>query len=483
MSWFEVDKDGLRQLQEGKDKSYIPRELLQNAWDEKGVTGVGLTIEPVPGKVAARVRAADDAPEGFYDLTHAWTLFKKTRKRKDPTKRGRFNFGEKEVLAVARWAHLVTTKGTVRFMENGERRRGRTTTQKGSVFTAEIPMTRAEIADAIKATKTFIPPSGIRTTINGEELVAPEQIANIAANLPTEFENTEGQYRQTRRNTTIRVYKPRPGEKPMIYEMGLPIIELEGGDIYHYDIQQRVPMTSDRDNVRPSFLQDVRAEVLNMVGVEELSREEVSERWVTEALEDDRIDPQAVQAVVTKRFGEKVVTMDPSDHRANETAIAEGYTIVPGGSLTGAAWKHVKEAAAIPASSSLFGSIGVEAVPIQKKKWTPQMKRVGRLVERMVSILGQPAAAYEFVRSKAHDGATWDGCTISFNVTRLGRRWFSVDNTDQQVRLIVHELAHRYGGHLDMSYHKTLCCWASVLAFTEPREVTKGITRGLKLNG
>lgn len=34
MSWFEVDKGGLRQLMDGKDKSFILRELIQNSFDE-----------------------------------------------------------------------------------------------------------------------------------------------------------------------------------------------------------------------------------------------------------------------------------------------------------------------------------------------------------------------------------------------------------------------------------------------------------------
>ena len=33
-NWFEVDVKGLRALQEGKDKTFIIRELVQNCWDE-----------------------------------------------------------------------------------------------------------------------------------------------------------------------------------------------------------------------------------------------------------------------------------------------------------------------------------------------------------------------------------------------------------------------------------------------------------------
>jgi len=69
MSWFEVDRDGLRQLLEGRNKSFIIRELVQNAWDESGVTRCDVTLEPIKGNRKARLVVEDDAPEGFYDLT------------------------------------------------------------------------------------------------------------------------------------------------------------------------------------------------------------------------------------------------------------------------------------------------------------------------------------------------------------------------------------------------------------------------------
>ena len=113
MGWFEVSKSGLKQLMEGKDKSYILRELIQNAWDEPGVTTVNVDIAPIMDKRAAMVTVSDDAPEGFYDLAHAYTMFGATRKRKDPSMRGRFNLGEKQVLALARAATIHTTTGTI----------------------------------------------------------------------------------------------------------------------------------------------------------------------------------------------------------------------------------------------------------------------------------------------------------------------------------------------------------------------------------
>ncbi len=71
MSWFEVDRDGLRQLLEDRDKSFILRELVQNAWDEPGVTRCDVALEAIPGKRAARLVVEDDAPEGFYETYFA----------------------------------------------------------------------------------------------------------------------------------------------------------------------------------------------------------------------------------------------------------------------------------------------------------------------------------------------------------------------------------------------------------------------------
>ena len=126
--WLEVNAKGMRQLLAGRDKAFILRELVQNAWDEPGVTEVNVTLKKIPGRAKAELVVDDDAPEGFHDLTHAWTLFAENRKRKDPTKRGRFNMGEKEVLVLCDHASIATTTGCSRKSETSSPRRERTMT-------------------------------------------------------------------------------------------------------------------------------------------------------------------------------------------------------------------------------------------------------------------------------------------------------------------------------------------------------------------
>ncbi|MEK6881391.1 MAG: hypothetical protein AABY22_17340, partial [Nanoarchaeota archaeon] len=107
---FEVDVKGLRQLQEGKPKWFIVRELLQNAMDED-ITQCTIYMRYEYGK--AYITVEDDSPIGFRDLTDAYTLFKDTYKRTDVKKRGRFNFGEKQVLCLADNARIISTTGGV----------------------------------------------------------------------------------------------------------------------------------------------------------------------------------------------------------------------------------------------------------------------------------------------------------------------------------------------------------------------------------
>src|SRR5262249_9225063 len=113
--WFDVDRAGLGKQAEEHGKGRLIGELVQNALDEAGVTQIAVTLARVPGRPLADLTVEDDAPEGFRDLTHAYTLFAESYKRGNPEQRGQFNLGEKMVLAVCESASISTTKGTVTF--------------------------------------------------------------------------------------------------------------------------------------------------------------------------------------------------------------------------------------------------------------------------------------------------------------------------------------------------------------------------------
>src|SRR3990167_3768319 len=139
-SWFEVSKDGLKNLQLRKPKHYVLRELVQNAWDEE------ITVCDVKAaweKGIATLSVEDDSPVGFLHIEDAFTLFAPTRKQADPLKRGRFNLGEKQALAICEEATIQTTTGTVHFSKDG-RVETKSSRSAGSKISVKLKMTKAE---------------------------------------------------------------------------------------------------------------------------------------------------------------------------------------------------------------------------------------------------------------------------------------------------------------------------------------------------
>ena len=84
-SWFEVDRQGLGQLLAGRKKAFALFELFQNAWDQPGTTEVHASLTPIENRPFAKLVVTDDDPNGFADLADAFTLFRHTSKRSNPT--------------------------------------------------------------------------------------------------------------------------------------------------------------------------------------------------------------------------------------------------------------------------------------------------------------------------------------------------------------------------------------------------------------
>ncbi len=233
MTALVVDKKGLAKKLAHKPKVFIVHELLQNAWDEDGVTKVLLRMEMLAGRPVCRIFVEDDSPEGFQDLASVYTLFRDSKKAHDPTKRGRFELGEKLVAATALRMEVVTTKGGI-VIEGDQRTQHRNKLQRGSAVLVDVRMTREEFAEVLADVQKLIPPSNIPTYLNGELLQVRRMCAAFTTTLPTIRSDEEGNLKPTSRKTEVRVYEPLPGETPSIYELGIPVMET--GDQWHYDV-------------------------------------------------------------------------------------------------------------------------------------------------------------------------------------------------------------------------------------------------------
>lgn len=487
MHWFEVDKAGLRQLLGRRGKAAVVLELLQNAWDQN-VTEVTVNLEKTKGSRHVEIRVQDDDPEGFRDLAHAFTLFAPSDKKGQPDKRGRFNLGEKLVLALCDRAEIRTTKGTLTFDRTG-RRRSRVCTTKGTVFTATMAMTVAELEEAIETLRSVINPEGVVTRINGEALVRPKAVARFEARLPTEIADGEGYLKPTVRKAWVEVFAPREGEKAALFEMGVPVVET--GDRWHVNIGQKVPLSMERDNVKQSYLRRLRTVLVNEL-TEYMGGDDWTSGWAKEALEDERISDQAAAAVLKGRFGEKALAFDASDPEANKRAVAQGYRVVHGAQMSKAEWAAarrvglLKPAGQVTPSPKVFSEDpkAKQLRIIERREWTEnETQRIEQLEQISRRLLGEAVHIQLASDPQWPFAACYGRGEMTLNRGRLGRKWFEGPLNEGVLALVLHELAHHYeGDHLSSKYHDAICHLGARLALAvrdEPGLLCDTDTRAL----
>jgi hypothetical protein len=317
--------------------------------------------------------------------------------------------------------------------------------------------------------RRYIP--AITTIINDTPLAARTPVAEIEATLTTERAGEDGILRRGPRKTVVRLYEPLDGAEACLLEMGIPVCFT--GDRFDVDVQQKVPVSLERDGVPLSYLRQVRAATLNAVA-ERLSPEDAAQCWVTDALEHRDTHADAVRSVIAARFGDNAVVYDPSDREANGTAASHGATVVHGGTFGAGAWARIREAQALRPAGAVFptahprsGDATPRAVVV-----TPAMALFKMHIETIAArILQRPvrvAFANDFHQPFA---AWWSGSCITFNVGRLGRRWFEGGLTEAQLDLMLHELGHAdEADHTSARYHAALTRLGARLALLAARE-------------
>jgi len=479
--WFDVDKTGLGKQAEEQGKARLVGELIQNGLDEPGVTQIAVKLA-MAAESLADLTVEDDAPEGFHDLSHAYTLFAPSRKRSNPEARGQFNLGEKLCLAVCTQASICTTKGTVVFdpdqgrIEKEERR------DRGSVFQGRMKMTQEEYVQVCDYLRSLILPDGIAVTFNGDRLLPRKPIHSFQASLETQIANDKGVMRPTVRKTLVSLYEPLQGEVAHLYEMGLPIVETT--DKWHVSIAQKIPLNRDRNNVKPAYLKTVRTLVLNEMHTH-LSEQDANTDWVRQGSSSPDCSGEAITNVLDLRFGEKRASYDMSDPEANKTWVSKGGTLVYGSMLSGQEWKNAKEAGAIQPAGKLCPSPkpynkltdDKNVTIISPDKWTAGMKSIAEYAVFLGKELMQVTVKVTFVNTSSAFLACYGPGDLHFNLFRLGHAWFEGGINEEVDKLLVHEFGHQYSGdHLSGEYHEALCLLAAkikTLALEKPDELRR----------
>ena len=474
--WLSVDLDGMAQvLRRRGDFAWLLYELIQNCWDTQA-TRVDVHVRPIPGRPLVEVTVADDDPDGFRDLAHAYTLYAPSEKKADATKRGRYNVGEKLVLAFCDEASIHTTTGKVIFDGHGRKHTMRGSKRaSGSVFRGLLRLTRAEMETMNEGVKLLLPP--IPTFLNDEPIQTRKPVHRFETTLATELADGEGALRRTSRHTTVRIYDPRPGETGRIYEMGIPVVET--GDPWIVEVLQKVPLNVDRDNVTPAFLRELRVAVVNEVHGW-LRPEETSSAAVRDALSDHRIEDDAVRSIVTKQFGDKRATTDPSDREANGRATANGYAVIHPRAFTLDQWEQVRRAEAAKPAGQLFPTPkpysddpnAPVAQLVPESEWTAGMCNIAAYAEALARRILLTDVKVRFERRRgACDRANYCHGQLCFNLGNMTQAWFDAGPNEEVDGLLLHEFAHEFeANHLSDRFHEATCRLGAKLKTLAMRE-------------
>lgn len=391
-------------------------------------------------------------------------MFAESYKRSNPQQRGRFNIGEKFVLAVCESASIATTTGTVLFdPDQGRIEKPDEKRQRGSVFKGRIKMTAQEFTEVSDYLRSLLLPAGVTVTFNAEKLIPRSPIQTFTASLETVVIGENGAMRPTVRKTEVGLFEVLPGEVAHIYELGLPIVETN--DKWHINVGQKVPLSKDRNNVPPRYLKTVRTLVLNEM-YDRLTKTDANEDWVRQASSSSDCSEAAIKQVLDLRFGEMRAAFDPNDKEAGKRWVSEGGTLVYGPMLSPQEWANAKKAGAIQPAGKLRPSPkpysqekdaeNVQVIP--PDKWTPGMKMVAEYAVFLGRELMDVNVTVTFVNTANNFVACYAaGGDLHFNVFRLGYAWFDKGLTEGVDELLLHEFGHQYSAdHLSEQYHDGL---------------------------
>ena len=461
MDWFTTDKAGLASLLDRRGRHRVLLEPVSNALDEDGVTTVSIELRSVEGQRGVfAFSIEDDSPTGFRRLSDAWTMFADSYKKRDVTKRGRFNLGEKLFLSVCDSATITTTTGTVVFDGDG-RHTSKAGRDRGSRFEAVVRMTKQDTDKGLALVRTVLVPEGVAVTLNGDRLAPRSPVHTFEATLPTEFQDEAGQWHHTSRRTAVRLYEPHEGERPHVYEMGIPVVREHDGR-WHVDVAQKVPLNTDRDNITPAYLRRLREVVLNNAHLL-INDDDANSKWVKDALPG--ASGEALATVLDRRFGDKRVVADPSDPEANKLAAAEGYVVIGPRSFSKGEWARIREndlvrpAGQVTPSNSTI-NLELKGAGAKEEDWRPGMRRVAAYAMRAAELVLGVSITVSFHTPPLTQSwlAAYGSRNLAFNVTRLGYAWFEEPDEAKVDALLIHELAHeRQSDHLDHRYHDALC--------------------------
>ena len=444
-NWFEIDPEGLKSLNSGREPWDLIKELIQNAWDETPfATECKVTTENAEDGNATIVTVEDNG-SGFADIRDSYTLMRNTPKRNEPTKRGRFNRGEKDVISIAKEATIETTGTTVRFLPDRTREQEPNERGRGTLVKLTMPWNDEQRLDMVNKLRTLRPPPTCQTTVDGNIVNANPAVKMRWPQLDTVIqEGNDGPLKSVKRRAKIEITNPHDSSgTTRIYEMGIPIQKIECP--WDVDVQIKVPLDEKRDNVKPKYLKKIYSEVLNAV-YKRTEAGEFREAWVKSAIEEPEISREAVRATLKGRYEEETAVFAVLDQDACQRARRAGHAVIDRGNLSKQEIKAFQKHCGVEDADVLFPTPpppqndyeAEEGTALAEfAKWAREMgQRCG--VNATVKFFNEPGS-----KRVADCQTSTLNPILRFNEGRLGQDFFKGPyGTPDQYHLMNHELGH-----------------------------------------
>ena len=443
MGRFEVSESGMRELNRNRQPWDLVKELVQNAWDEAPFASECRVTVELQSDGNTRVIVQDDGP-GFSDIADAYTLMGHTTKRLHPTKRGRFNVGEKDVISVAIEAEIETVGHTVTFPPEGSRKLTLNSRTKGTRVRVLMPWDEQQNNELIAMLQRFRPPINCRLFVNDQEVPHQPVKETPRATLQTVVQDAPGKpMRITQRQTEIHILEPYDADSGWLYEMGIPVQAIACP--WDVDVMQKIPMAQQRDAVSEAYLNRIYAETLNAThGM--LKSEEFGSQWVKRAIEHPQIKAEAVKATLKGRYGSSKAVFATLDSDANMRASAAGYGVPNPGGLSKKEIEAFRKNAGVKDSDEVFPT-----PPQPREDYEPEpgsnQARFAEWVTEMARYCKLTATVRYF---NEPDNARLADCsestttpTLRFNEAQLGGTFFEPPyGSVVHWELLLHELGH-----------------------------------------
>ena len=435
----------MRELISDRQPWELVKELIQNAWDATDFHAeCRVTIAPDDDNTTTMVTVEDDGP-GFDDIADAYTLMGHTGKRLHPTKRGRFNVGEKYVISVAIQAEVETVGLTVKFPP-GSREVTENSRAKGTVVRVLMPWNKQQSDELVGMLQRFRCTNEYRLFVNGLE-VPPRPATKATSNvsLQTEIQDARGgPLRKTQRRTEIHFVEPQDANGgKWLYEMGIPVQRIECP--WDIDVMQKIPMSQQRDAVSEAYLNRIYAETLNATHGK-LERDEFGAQWVKRAIEHPQINPEAVKATVKGRYGSSKAVFATLDRDANMRADAAGYGVANPGGLSQKEKEALRKHASVRDADEVFLT---PPPPRSEYEAEPGSNQAlfAKWVTEIAGYCGLNATVRYFNEPNnkrlADCQVSTTAPTLRFNEAHLGEKFFRPPyESTEHYDLLLHELGH-----------------------------------------